>query len=227
MGAAGGKGGGKVKLPQVVGYILAGVIVGASGFNIVSLKLSEQLKVIPSFALSLIGFSIGGELVFHQIKKLGRSIIAISILEALGAFFLVGIAVYIYSRSMPMALIFGALSSATAPAATVDVLWEYKAKGPLTSTLFAVVGIDDAAALIIYGFAASIAAVLLKGGELSLLETIRAPLQEILGAVLAGFLFGFILSRIAKKSAVVMKYLQLFWVQYFYAAVWLSNIIFH
>lgn len=198
-GYLGGKGGGKLKAPQVVGYIIAGALIGTSGLNILSLDTGQQLSILSNFALALIGFSIGGELIFHRMRKLGKSIIAISIMESLGAFFLVGTAVYLYTRSLPTALIFGALSSATAPAATVDVLWEYKAKGPLTSTLFAVVGIDDAAALIIYGFAAPIAKVLLLGGEMSLLQTIRMPAQEIIGSIVVGLVIGFILSSIVRK----------------------------
>jgi Kef-type K+ transport system membrane component KefB len=198
-GYATGKGGNKIKAPQVVGYIIAGVVIGASGLNLLNLETSQQLKTLSSFALSLIGFSIGGELIFHRLKKLGRSIITISLLESLGAFFLVGTAVLIYTGNLPTALIFGALSSATAPAATVDVLWEYKAKGPLTSTLFAVVGIDDAAALIIYGFAASIAGVLLRGGEMSLLKTILLPAREILGSVVVGIVAGSCLSYFVRK----------------------------
>jgi Kef-type K+ transport system membrane component KefB len=194
VGYLGGKGGNRLKAPQVVGYIVAGVIIGTSGLNLLSLGVSQQLKFLSSFALGLIGFSIGGELVFYRLKELGRSIIVISVLESLGAFFLVGIAVLIYSRSVPTALIFGALSSATAPAATVDVLWEYNSKGPLTSTLFAVVGIDDAVALIIYSFAASIAGVMLRGGEMSLFQVIRIPVQEILGSIVVGLLAGLILN---------------------------------
>ena len=199
VGFLGGKGGGRFKAPQVVGYIIAGVLIGTSGLNLLSLDMSQQLSLLSSFALALIGFSIGGELVFHRLKELGRSIITISILESLGAFVLVGTAVLLYSRSLPTALIFGALASATAPAATVDVLWEYNAKGPLTSTLFAVVGIDDAFALIIYGFAAPFAGVLLRGGEMSLLQTIRIPAQEILGAIVVGLVAGWLLSYFVKK----------------------------
>ncbi len=199
VGYAGGKGGGKFKAPQVVGYIVAGVLIGASGLNLLTLEISQDLKALSNFALALIGFSIGGELVFYRLKNLGRSIITISILESLGAFFLVGLSVWLYTGNVPMALIFGALASATAPAATVDVLWECKAKGPLTSTLFAVVGIDDAVALIIYGFAASIAKVMIRGGELSLFQTIRVPAQEIVGSVAVGLVVGFILSYFVKQ----------------------------
>jgi Kef-type K+ transport system membrane component KefB len=199
VGYLSGRGGNKFKLPQVVGYILAGVVIGASGFNLLTLEMNQDLKALSSFALALIGFSIGGELVYHRIKELGRSIIIISILESLGAFFLVATAVFLYSHSLPTALIFGALSSATAPAATVDVLWEYKSRGPLTNTLFAVVGIDDAAALIIYGFAASIAGVALKGGKMPLLKVILLPAQEILGSIAVGAVFGFLLSYFVRR----------------------------
>jgi Kef-type K+ transport system membrane component KefB len=87
---------------------------------------------------------MGSHLRLNKIRRLGKSIIFILIFEAFGAFFLVTAGVYALTQSWYTALIFGALSAATAPAATVDVLAEYDAKGPLTTTLLAVVGMDDA-----------------------------------------------------------------------------------
>jgi NhaP-type Na+/H+ or K+/H+ antiporter len=103
---------------------------------------------------------------------------------------LVTLAVYAYTRKLYIALIFGALASATAPAATVDVLREYQASGPLTTTTFAVVGIDDAYAVMIYAFASFIAKVLLSKQEVHVAEAVLRPFGEILAALGIGLVIG-------------------------------------
>lgn len=196
---AGAKSSKRLKIPQVVGYIAIGVILGSSFLDIVSLDVVEQFQPLSSLALAFIGFTIGGELEYDNIKELGQSIVIIAFLNAAAAFALVFGAVYFVSANMPLALIFGALASATAPAATVDVLWEYKAKGPLTTTLFAVVGIDDGIALIIYGFASSIAKAMISSTEMSAASMIITPTIAILGAIVVGVAVGFMLSFALKR----------------------------
>ncbi len=121
-------------------------------------------------------------------------------MESLTAFTLVLGAIYLVTRNLPVALIFGALAAATAPAATVDVLWEYRAKGPLTTSLFAVVGIDDGVALIIYGFASAIAKAILTKSEISAVSMVLLPIYAILGAVILGTLIGFLLSQAIRRT---------------------------
>ena len=188
------------KVPQVVGHIMLGVVLGASVLGVLNAQTLDSLTFINFLALAFIGFDIGGELSLRGLRKLGRPIIWISILEALGAFLLVSAAVYLYTRKLYVALIFGALSSATAPAATVDVLREYQASGPLTTTLFAVVGIDDGLAIAIYAFAALFAKILLAGAEtINYVEVILRPLAEILGALAMGFAIGLLLLLLSRK----------------------------
>lgn len=182
-----------IKIPWVVGYILAGVVLGASGFNILSLKLAENLEFISFFALCLIGFTIGGELEIRELRELGTSILTITVFESLGAFVFVLITIYLITSNFPLALIFGALASATAPAATVDVLWQYHSRGPLTTTLFGVVGMDDAAALIIYAFASSISRMFITHTSFSLKTSIGLPLAEIGGSLVLGAAIGFLI----------------------------------
>ena len=104
-------------------------------------------------ALGLIGFRIGTELKLSLLRKYGRSIYSILLSEGLLAFFFVALVVTIFTKKLYLGILFGALASATAPAATTDVLWEYKTKGPLTSILQAVIALDDGLSLILYGFA--------------------------------------------------------------------------
>ena len=183
--------------PQVVGFIVMGVILGTSFLNIVPLKLVEELTFISEIALGLIGFDIGSHLLLGELRKLGRSILFILLFEAVGTFALVTAGIYVITQSWHTALIFGALSSATAPAATVDVLAEYDAKGPLTTSLLAVVGMDDALALLLYSVSAAAAESLLaSSGAPSPLTILKLPLIEIGGAAVLGLAMGWLLDFI-------------------------------
>ncbi len=189
----------RLHVPQVVGYIIIGVILGSSFLNVITLDMVDGLNSLSNLALAFIGFTIGGELAYSNLKELGFSIIVIAVFEALAAFVLVLFAVYMITGNLPTALIFGALASATAPAATVDVLWEYKSKGPLTTTLFAVVGIDDSIALIIFGFSSAIAKALITQTGLTVQSLVVVPMTEILGSVLVGVALGLLLSLVLRR----------------------------
>ncbi len=195
LGFGGGKYVEKIKSPQVVGFILAGFILGASVLRVFDTALVEQLDIISYLALAFIGFDVGGEMTIKLFRKLGKSIVIITVLEAMGAFVLVASAVFLYTREVHTALIFGGLACATAPAATVVVLREYKAAGPLTSTLFAVVALDDAIAITIYSFASAFSKSFI-GGEVSFSQVVIVPFIEIIGSLGLGLVIGFVLSRL-------------------------------
>ncbi len=184
-------------IPQVVGFIVMGVLMGPSFLNIVPLELTKELTFISELALGLIGFDMGSHLRFRDVRKMGGSILFILLFEALGTFALVSAGIYLLTQSLHTALIFGALSSATAPAATVDVLAEYKAKGPLTTCLLAVVGLDDALSLVLYSIAAALTETILSGASSpTLLQMLELPLFEIGGSLILGVGAGLILNRI-------------------------------
>lgn len=190
-------------VPQVVGFIVVGVVLGNSFLNFVPLELVEDLSIISQIALGLIGFDMGSHLHYQDLRNLGRSILTILLFEAFGTFILVTLGIFTLTHSWSIALIFGALASATAPAATVDVLAEYDAGGPLTTTLLAVVGLDDAIALLLYSVSASITESIISGnGDLSASALIQLPLIEIGGSILLGLVLGllldFILHRLEK-----------------------------
>lgn len=187
----------RVGIPQVVGFIVMGVLLGTSFLNIVPLELADELTFVSEIALGLIGFDIGSHLRLTDLRRLGRSIALILLFEAVGTFLLVTAGVYAITGVLHTALIFGALSSATAPAATVDVLAEYDAKGPLTTSLLAIVGLDDALALMLFSVAAALAETLLAGGGApSLANMVALPLAEIGGSVLLGLVMGWLLDFI-------------------------------
>lgn len=180
----------RLKIPMVVGWLLVGVVFGKSLFAVFNDTNLEGLVIFTYLALAVIGFDIGGELAFSKIRALGKSILWISLLETLGASICVALAVYIYTRKMYIALVFGALAAATAPAATVDVLREYQASGPLTTTTFAVVGIDDAYAVILYSFAIFLAKLFLTHKDVNVSEVVFRPSFDIIGSFALGIAVG-------------------------------------
>jgi Kef-type K+ transport system membrane component KefB len=187
-------------IPQVVGFIVIGVFCGSSFFNIIPLELAHELTFVSHLALGLIGFDIGSHLRWSELRRLGRSLFFILICESLGTFAIVTIGVYAITKSLHTALIFGALASATAPAATVDVLAEYDAKGPLTTSILVVVGLDDALALILFSISANLADTILMGSDLTSWEsTALLPLIEIAGSGALGLGLGFLLEWIMRR----------------------------
>jgi len=186
-------------LPQVVGNIVVGVFLGSSFLRLYEPQLLDKLSDINALALGLIGFMIGSELRLGVFRRLGKSIFFILIFEALGAFAVVVMAVFALTGKLYVGLLFGALASATAPAATVQVLWENRAKGVLTTTLMAIVGLDDVMALILYGFAISISKTLFANVEPSILVILLKPLGEIFLSLAAGSVLGLALSSLARR----------------------------
>jgi len=192
-----------VKLPSLIGYMILGVILGPSVLHLVTEPTMERLSFITQVALGFVAFSIGAELSLSTLKHLGPGIISIILAESFAAFFVVTAAVYILTRDLPMALVFGAMAPASAPAGTVAVIQEYKAKGSLTKALYAVVGFDDGLAIIIFGFAAALARDLLiaeaTGSNGSILPALLPPLKEIGFSILMGGIIGFAFCQMVRK----------------------------
>ena len=204
FGSAGGRLFQKLKVPQVVGYIVIGILLGVSGFWILGKETIVALNPISTIALSLIGFLVGAELKIDVVKKYGKQFVGILLGESLTPFFVVGLltaaATWLFTHEIKTAvsigLLLGAICAATAPAATTDVLKEYRTKGPLTTTILGIVAMDDAVALILYAVASSIAAPLLGGRSISLLAQLGAIAYDIFGSIMLGLAAGFVLSTI-------------------------------
>ncbi|MBV1819962.1 cation:proton antiporter [Clostridium cochlearium] len=196
----------KFKIPAVAGYVIAGLVLGVSCLNLISGEMSEQLSFIGDFALGIIAFNIGSELEYSVLKRLGKPIFIIAFFEAIFAFILVTLVTILLGEKIYTALILGAVASATAPAATVMVLNELKAKGPLTSTLLGVVAVDDAICLMIYAIASSLAKVFIKHTSINMYSLIYLPIKEIVLSILSGFLLGillvYIINRLHKDSEI-------------------------
>ncbi len=195
----------KLHIPQVVGCIVVGIFLG-DVIGVVKPATIDSLKPFTMFALGIIGFMIGGELRLEVFKKYGRQFFIILISQGIGAFVLVaaGTSLLMYlvigdmNVSIATGLVLGAIASATAPAATVNVLWEYKTRGPLTAAVLAIVALDDGLALLLYRAASTVAQALTGGNEASALATTLLLFGEIVGSIFLGFLLGVLLYYLLK-----------------------------
>jgi len=191
----------KLNMPQVVGYIVVGVLIGDTGFGLLHPGDIAALQPFNNFALGLIGFLVGGELSGSIFKKYGKQFTLILLGEGLAAFLLVGIfstlIVYFVCHSWVTAIaagiVFGAIASATDPASTIDVLWEYRSAGVLTTAIIAIVALDDALAMTLYGLGTSVATILTQGGGESVGAVLMHTGIELFGAIILGVVCGFIL----------------------------------
>ena len=177
------------KLPNVTGYLVGGLILGPSVLGIVPAQALEGMNLISNVALGFIAFSIGNEFKLSYFKRVGVTPIVIAVLESLLAVVFVVAGLILAGFEVPFALVLGSIAAATAPAATIMVIKQYKARGPMTETLLSVVAIDDATALIFFSICIAIAGAM-SGNVSSLAESLLAPLVEIFGAVLLGFALG-------------------------------------
>ncbi len=198
LGLAGGRLFERFGIPQVVGYIVVGVVLGDSVLHFLSIETLDKLSALTSIALAFIGFMVGGELKYSIFQKYGKQFFSILLSEGLLAMLFVSILTILLTKNIPLGILLGALSSATAPAATVDVLWEYRSKGPLTSTILAIVALDDGLALFLYGFAFAFANALVAGGGLSVKIMLLQPLFEIFGSLLLGITIALIINYVLR-----------------------------
>ena len=192
-----------LKLPAVTAYLIAGLFLGPfclgrlgiPGFGFQSLENVESYKIISQVALGFIAFAMGNEFRLAQLKSMGKQAIIIGILQAVITTALVDVALIALHFinpgliSLPAAITLGAIAAATAPAATLMVVRQYKADGPLTKLLLMVVAIDDAVGLILFSASFGIASALEKGG-ISIANVVLEPLLEIVLSLVLGALAG-------------------------------------
>lgn len=184
----------KISLPNVTGYLIAGLIAGPYCLKLYNSGNIDTLSIITNVALGFIAFSIGGEFKLSSLKQLGAKIFVITVFEAVGASVLVIAALVLLKFPLTLALVLGAIASATAPAATLMVVRQYKAQGPVTSTLLPVVAIDDAVCLMLFSILSSVAKSLESEGGFNLYQTILKPIIEIILSLVIGFILGIVLS---------------------------------
>jgi Kef-type K+ transport system membrane component KefB len=198
----------RISAPQVLAYMATGIILGRSGLNLIGTGDIEKLAPVNLFCLAVIGFLVGGEIKFETLKKYGRQFAAILLGEGLAAFFLVTCAVtgivYLisgnFANSIAAGVVFGAIASATDPASTIAVLWEDRSAGILTMTLTAIVALDDALAMTLYGLGSGFAQ-LLGHGQAHLGAELFHIGFELFGSIALGIVIGFIVATILQRSS--------------------------
>ena len=202
---------GKLKLPDVTSYLIAGVLIGPCcigalhipGLGFGSAEELEGLNLISLVALGFIAFSIGNEFRLSQLRETGKQALVIGVLQAVAATLLVDAALLLVclvapqALSVPAAITLGAIAAATAPAATLMVVRQYKAKGPVTDLLLPIVALDDAVGLVLFAVSFGIAKAL-SAGAVDLISIVVDPLIEILGSLLLGTLAGIALTELEK-----------------------------
>lgn len=195
-----------VHLPAVTGYLVTGLLLGPfcvgrlgiSGLGFCSLQQVESYAIISDMALGFIAFTIGNEFRIHDLRAMGRQAVTVGIVQAVFTTLLVDlvlVGMHFLSPAMislPSAVTLGAIAAATAPAATLMVVRQYKADGPLTRLLLMVVAIDDAVGLIVFSISYGVATAL-ESGSISLLTVVVEPLVEIVLSVLLGLVAGLVL----------------------------------
>ena len=198
-----------LNLPAVTAYLVAGLLLGPfglgrlniPGFGFQTLEQVELLGIVTQTALGFIAFTIGNEFRLHQLKAMGSSAITIGILQAVITTVVVDIILiglhfcFPEMISIPVAITLGAIASATAPAATLMVVRQYKADGPLTRLLMLVVAIDDAVGLVLFSVSFGIASAL-SHGQVSILAVVVEPIVEIVLSLGLGSLMGWLLNRV-------------------------------
>ncbi len=199
------------KLPDVTAYLIAGVLIGpycvgglgVDGLGFSSMHAVEALGLVADVALGFIAFSIGSEFRLDDLKKTGKQAFVIGIVQALIATLFVDLALLGVHFMMPdklsisQLLVLGAIATATAPAATLMVVRQYKAEGPLTKLLLPIVALDDAVGLIVFAVSFGVAKTILSG-QIDLVSIIVNPLVEIICSLILGAIMGWILTQLEK-----------------------------
>ena len=201
-----------LKLPAVTGYLIAGLLIGpfclgrlgVSGVGFTGFDQVSVLKPISDVALGFIAFAIGNEFRVKQLKAIGRQAAVIAVVQALGATLLVDLGLLFLHLLMPDkisvadCITLGAIATATAPAATLMVVNQYKAKGPLVDLLLPIVALDDAVGLIVFAVSFGIAKSLVSGLGVSLVTVLVNPMIEVIASLLLGTVLGFIYTFLEK-----------------------------
>ena len=198
-------------LPSVTAYLVAGVLIGPfclgrlgiEGLGFTSMAEVERLSLVSDVALGFIAFSIGNEFRLSQLRQTGKQATVIGIVQALSATVLVDLALLVFHLLFPQllnveqAITLGAIATATAPAATLMVVRQYKAKGPLTDLLLPIVALDDAVGLVVFAVSFGIAKAM-HVGSFDLVSILVNPIVEIVLSLGLGALLGAILTKIEK-----------------------------
>ncbi|MEA3500323.1 MAG: cation:proton antiporter [Candidatus Marinimicrobia bacterium] len=190
----------KLKLPTITGYIVAGIIVGTSGLQLIHEENYESLNLISEITLSFIAVIIGSEFSFHKLKLYGYKIIVLTLSQMFLTFIFVFLGFHALGFSIYISLILGAISAATAPAATVVIVEKLRARGKFVDYLYGIVALDDAGTILLFSLAFALSAALMGNSDIALNKTVIHAFLEIGISILIGVIAGIIIHLIVKKK---------------------------
>ncbi|MEG0901480.1 MAG: cation:proton antiporter [Clostridia bacterium] len=191
-------------LPNVTAFLVGGLLIGPSVLGVIPKETMDSLSIITEVALGFIAYSIGAEFKMSYLKKIGTKPLVITAFEGLSAVILVDIVLIscallgVPGFDLPLCIALGAIAAATAPAATLMVIRQYKAKGPVSEMLLPVVAMDDALGLIAFAISMNIAGALSSGASITVASMLFSPLVEIVCSLVLGTALGLALSFFAR-----------------------------
>ena len=199
------------KLPEVTGYLVAGIIIGPCVLKLINFEQIDSLQTFSTIALSFISFLIGSEFKLKYLKKLGIKPFVIGIMASFLTMVLVSVSCLILGLSPSFSLILGAIASSTAPASIMMIVKQYKARGELTNTMLSVVAIDDVISIIIFGFVIVVAEYLNNDSStlIGLLEPFKEISLSIIIGIISGWLLGFV-SKVLKSDSNIIALIIVF-----------------
>ncbi len=184
-----------VKLPNVTGYILAGVLIGPYALNLIPKSVANGMDFVTDVALAFIAFGVGKYFKLERLRKNGRQVLILTVFESLMAAALIFVVMaFLFQLSVPFALLLSAIGSATAPASTIMTIRQYKARGQFVNVLLQIVALDDAVALIAFSICAAVAQGM-ENGHIGM-ETVLLPILWNLLALAGGVLAGWLLHKL-------------------------------
>ena len=204
----------KVRLPKVTGYIIGGIILNPQLTHVIPENFVENTDIATNMALAFITFSVGGTLLYSKIKKLGKTIMLITVFEAEFALLAVVLGFtalfYIFpgllsgetaAMAVPLAVLMGVLASPTDPSATLAVTHEYKAKGEVSSTIMGVAAFDDVFGIVNYSIGVAVASIFIRPAAhaFNIESSVMAPLLSIAGGIVLGVVYGFIINFVSER----------------------------
>lgn len=196
----------RVNLPAITGFILAGLLLGPSMIGLVHSDLDVTLASVTEIALALIALVIGSEFSLRKLRAIGRPVVIITLFQLFAASILVTAGLVLAGMPLELAAILGTIASATAPAATVAIIRDLKARGPFVDYLYGVVALDDAGCILLFASVAAVASNSLGAGA-GMLISIMHALVEIVASIVLGAIAGWLLhllTRYRKRSNEVM-----------------------
>ncbi|MCK4541741.1 MAG: cation:proton antiporter [Spirochaetales bacterium] len=197
-----GKLAGKVGLPEITGFIVAGLFLGDTVTGVVPHHMQEGLKIVTDVALGLIALTIGGEFYWVKLKRMGKEVVLMTAVQIFLAFVLVSAGMIVVGMDLPFALMLGAIASATAPAATVAIVQSLRARGKFIDYLYGIVALDDAGAVVLFGVVFAMASAMLGGGGAHggpLIVISHAVLEVVLSLVIGG-ISGFLIHAGTRRT---------------------------